>query len=60
MSEKEAFERIITLERKARKEAERIMEEKSLELLEANEKLSELNIYLEKEVADRIISDFNF
>jgi PAS domain S-box-containing protein len=53
MSEKEAFERILIRERKARKEAERIMEEKSLELLKVNEKLSELNIHLEKEVADR-------
>jgi PAS domain S-box-containing protein len=53
MSEKEAFERILIRERKARKKAERILEEKSLELLKANEKLSELNIHLEKEVVDR-------
>ncbi|MEL6864986.1 MAG: ATP-binding protein [Bacteroidota bacterium] len=40
-------------ERKARKEAESILEKKALELFKTNEKLKALNSNLEKEVADR-------
>ena len=51
--ENETFERILNRERNARKEAERIMEEKSLELLKVNESLVALNVNLEKEISER-------
>ena len=53
MIDKESFERILDRERKARKEAERIMEEKSLELLKVNESLLTLNANLEKNISER-------
>ena len=53
MTDNAAFERILNRERKARKEAEKIMEKKSLELLKANERLFTLNGNLEKEIAER-------
>jgi PAS domain S-box-containing protein len=53
MTDKATFERILKRERTARKEAERIMEVKSLELLKVNENLLELNTNLEKEIQER-------
>ncbi len=54
MSELDAIKQILKRERSARKEAERIMEEKSLELFEINQKLVQLNTSLEKEVEERV------
>ncbi len=51
--DKDTFERILHRERMARKEAERIMETKSLELYDANKKLKELNTSLEQQVQFR-------
>ncbi|MFT5822598.1 MAG: PAS domain S-box-containing protein [Crocinitomix sp.] len=51
--DKETFERILNRERNARKEAEKIMEQKSLELFMVNESLSALNVNLEKEIVVR-------
>lgn len=53
MKDKATFERILKRERMARKEAERIMEEKSLELFNVNQSLLELNVNLEDEILER-------
>lgn len=53
MQEKEILERRLERERRARLEAEAILESKSRELYETNKKLQELNQSLEHEVADR-------
>jgi len=50
---KETFERILDRERAARKDAERIMEIKSFELSDANEKLKKRNTLLEHQVQFR-------
>ena len=50
---KAQFERILARERAARKEAERIMEDKSMELYEVNVKLKNLNASLEDEIHKR-------
>ena len=47
------FERILSRERAARKEAERIMEDKSMELYEVNVKLKDLNASLEDKIHKR-------
>lgn len=47
------YKRMLERERKARKEAERILEQKSLELYQANVKLSEQNRVLEDLVSER-------
>ena len=47
MEEKAALRRILERERKARKESEKILEEKSLELYNANQELLKLNSSLE-------------
>lgn len=47
------YRRMLERERKARKAAERILEQKSLELYQANEKLSEQNRALEDLVSER-------
>lgn len=53
MTNKKIYERIIERERLARKEAESIMEVKSLELYDTNKRLLTLNADLEKEVSRR-------
>ncbi len=53
MSESDAIKRILERERKARVEAERILEAKSLELYEANQELRTLNEELEQRVEIR-------
>ena len=53
MSESDAIKRILERERKARVEAERILEAKSLELYEANQELLTLNQELEQRVEIR-------
>lgn len=55
LTDKEQYERIIARERLARKEAERIMEDKSRELYAANQRLNSLNFNLEKEVKKRTV-----
>lgn len=55
MTDKDQYERIIERERLARKEAERIMEDKSRELYAANQRLSLLNTNLEIEVSKRTL-----
>lgn len=54
MKDIEALKRIIERERTARKNAERIMEQKSRELYETNEKLLKLNTSLEQEIEQRL------
>lgn len=49
----EQLERRLARERSARKEAERILEQKALELYEANEALRQVNTGLEAEIARR-------
>ncbi|MGB0429981.1 MAG: PAS domain S-box protein [Bacteroidia bacterium] len=49
----EILQRRLNREKKARKEAERILEERSLELYHANEKLKNINQNLEQEVESR-------
>lgn len=51
--DEEVFQRMLKRERAARKEAERILEEKALELHRVNEKLQGLADDLEKKVEDR-------
>ncbi|MFT5779174.1 MAG: PAS domain S-box-containing protein, partial [Crocinitomicaceae bacterium] len=53
LTDKATYERIIQRERAARKEAERIMEDKSRELYVVNQELIKLNGNLENEVTDR-------
>lgn len=53
LTDKTTFDRIIQRERAARKEAERIMEDKSRELFDVNEKLVALNTNLEEEISKR-------
>lgn len=55
MDNLEALKRILKREREARKEAEKIIEEKSRELFVVNNQLKELNASLEDQVADRTI-----
>ena len=50
---KAQFERILARERAARKEAERIMEDKSVELYEVNVKLQSFNTSLEEKIHKR-------
>ena len=49
----EILKRALARERKARKEAERIIEEKSLEIYRANQELRELNQSLEQRIQER-------
>jgi light-regulated signal transduction histidine kinase (bacteriophytochrome) len=51
----EAYKSRINRERKAREEAEMLLEKKSLELYEANKKLGEINKVLESKVTERTI-----
>ena len=53
MSDADHIKRILERERKARKQAERILEEKSQELFASNSQLKQLNISLEEEVTNR-------
>ena len=53
MSDSDIYKNRYERERKARKEAEQLLEKKSLELYEANLSLALLNDQLEKQVADR-------
>jgi PAS domain S-box-containing protein len=53
MSDADYIKRILERERKARKQAERILEEKSQELFASNGELKRLNISLEEAVASR-------
>lgn len=54
MSEVDVLKRMLRRERVARKEAEKILEDKSRELFSANEQLTRLNTTLEKEIQDRV------
>ena len=49
----EILKRALNRERKARKEAERIIEQKSLEIYRANQELRELNQSLELRIQER-------
>lgn len=53
MNAAEVLKRTLERERRARKEAERIIEQKSLEIFQANKKLVELNENLEKKINER-------
>ena len=53
MSEIDSIKKILERERVARKQAEKLLEEKSLEIYEINQKLLHINSNLEKEVIDR-------
>ncbi len=53
MSEADAIKRALERERKARKQAEQIIEEKSLEIYRANKDLKELNLSLEGKILER-------
>jgi len=53
MDENSYIKNALERERAARKEAERITEEKSLELYEANAQLTQLNISLEEKIKER-------
>lgn len=53
MGDKEYILKTLERERLARKEAERILEEKSIALFAANKRLMDLNLNLEAEVANR-------
>ena len=53
MSEIDSIKRVLQRERAARKEAERLLEEKSLELYESNQKLKNSNSDLERLVKER-------
>jgi len=53
MEELEAIKRVLQRERKARKEAEAIIEKKSLEIYRANLELKNLNNSLEQKIKDR-------
>ncbi len=55
MDSLEAYKSRINRERKAREEAEMLLEKKSLELYEANKKLGEINKVLESKVTERTI-----
>jgi len=58
VEEQAALKRILERERKARKESERILEEKSLELFEANQELKKLNSSLENRY-EKIVEQAN-
>ncbi|MEY4852320.1 MAG: hypothetical protein RIS99_715, partial [Bacteroidota bacterium] len=49
----EIYKRLLERERSARKEAERILEERSMDLYHANEELKQLNLNLESTVEKR-------
>ena len=51
--EVDIYKRLLERERSARKEAERILEERSMELYHANVELKELNLNLESTVEKR-------
>jgi signal transduction histidine kinase len=53
MDEESRWKKRFERERKARKEAETVLEEKSFELFSLNEELNEFNLHLEKTVKDR-------
>ncbi|MEO1715142.1 MAG: PAS domain S-box protein, partial [Bacteroidota bacterium] len=53
MTELEILKRKIERERRARKQAEAILEQKALELFHANQELQTLNEGLEKTIAER-------
>ena len=59
MTDEAVYKRMLERERLARKEAERILELKSRELYESNQKLLQLNASLERQVEDRTRKSLN-
>jgi len=53
LNENEAIKRALERERKARKQAESIIERKSLEIYQANQELKKLNLSLEEKIQER-------